>query len=578
MAFAAGTITQISQTYNSAVLSCTPASGGTGPYTYQWYESTVNGFTPGAGNIVAGATALNFSATGLSPSTPYYFVLVATDTGASNVTAPTSQFTTTTYAAPLPQLPLSNVIVVSVATAQQGVNNYNTSNLGLFTDEIPAASFGNLGYALYLSPTQVGVDFGTSSKTYLMANAVFSQQPNILVGGGALVVILMEVAVQNIAFSAISASGTFVFNYGGNASSAINWNDTASMIQTKLQLVPGLSEVLVTGSIVGRSLNIQFNGVYGALSLATITSNTLQTAGSASVTSTVTTVLAGESLGAAITRSSGLVQYFGIIVTQTLDNIGATDFPAAAAIIQPLNKIGIFVSHVAADLTGVGLVIANTAAGFTQTRCLFYDDPSPANCRAFCAAYAGLAFSVNFSGSNTTINMHLKTLVGVSPDPNITQTILNNAVTAGADTYPSLQGVPKVYASGANNFYDQVYNTQWFAGAIQVAAFNFLAQTNTKVPQTEEGMYGYKAAIRNICQQAVVNGFLAPGSWNSSTTFGNPTDLVNNVAQVGYYIYSQPVAQQSQANRAARAAPVVQIAGKEAGAIDSGTIIVYLNP
>src|SRR5665213_153826 len=115
------------------------------------------------------------------------------------------------------QLELTNVVNISVSAAQTGINDYNTSNLALFTEEIPANSFGTLGYAIYLSPTQVGIDFGTASKTYKMANAVFSQKPNILAGSGALIVILVTPESQTLAFSAAPISGTFVFNYSGHA-------------------------------------------------------------------------------------------------------------------------------------------------------------------------------------------------------------------------------------------------------------------------------------------------------------------------------------------------------------------------
>ena len=32
--------------------------------------------------------------------------------------------------------------------------------------------------------------------------------------------------------------------------------------------------------------------------------------------------------------------------------------------------------------------------------------------------------------------------------------------------------------------------------------------------------------------QAVANGFLAPGTWDSSYTFGNQADFLNNIATV----------------------------------------------
>jgi hypothetical protein len=173
--------------------------------------------------------------------------------------------------------------------------------------------------------------------------------------------------------------------------------------------------------------------------------------------------------------------------------------------------------------------------------------------------------------------MHLKDLITIQPDPSMTQTLLNKAQAAGADVYASFQGVAKVFTSGANDFFDQVYNLQWFVGALQVAGFNYLAQSSTKVPQTEAGMDGLKGAYRAVCEQAVTNQYSAPGAWNSPTTFGNQADLLQNIAQRGYYIYSVPVAQQLQVDRAARVAPLVQIALKEAGAIQKSTVIVNVN-
>lgn len=474
------------------------------------------------------------------------------------------------------QLNLSNVINISVSQAQAGVGQYNTSNLAIFTDEIPANSFGSGGFAQYVDPTQVGVDFGTDSKTYAMANAVFSQQPNILAGGGQLVIVLLTVATQRLAFSGTPASGAMVLNYGIATTASIAWNDTAAAIQTKLRAIPALAEVLVTGSMA-TSLNVQFAGVYGVQSLLTVTSNTLMTSAPAAITVTVTTTAPGETLGAAITRTAGLVQYFGILVNQSVTEIGQTDVLAAAAIIQPLNKVGFFVSHLEADILPGGMLDLLRSGGLFKSRGLYYGDSSIPNEIIMAASYASRALSTDFSGSNTTSTMHLKDLVGVQPDPTMTQTILNEALAAGADTYISLQSVAKVFTSGANKYFDQVYNLGWLVGALQVAGFNFLAESNTKVPQTEQGMDGLKGAYRSVCEQAITNQYGAPGKWNSSTTFGNPADLISNVAQRGYYIYSVPISQQSQANRVARVAPLAQIAFKEAGAIHSSSIIVNVN-
>ncbi len=91
MSLTAGLITLLSVGPTTASLSVAAATGGTGPYTYQWYRSTTTGFSPGAGNILAGATALTLNDTGLTPGTQYYYVNVVTDTGNSNVTANSTQ-------------------------------------------------------------------------------------------------------------------------------------------------------------------------------------------------------------------------------------------------------------------------------------------------------------------------------------------------------------------------------------------------------------------------------------------------------------------------------------------------------
>jgi hypothetical protein len=53
--------------------------------------------------------------------------------------------------------------------------------------------------------------------------------------------------------------------------------------------------------------------------------------------------------------------------------------------------------------------------------------------------------------------------------------------------------------------------------------------------------------------------------------------MLRNIEEVGYYIYSLPVNQQAQTEREERKAPLIQIALKEAGAIHSSNVLVYIN-
>ncbi len=443
-------------------------------------------------------------------------------------------------------------------------------------------SGGNLGYSIYIDPTQVGKDFGTSSITYKQANAVFSQEPNILAGGGQLIVILRKISKQTITFSDVPTDGDFTLEYNSHTTSSLAWDSTTAQIQTALQQIEGLETVQVTGSILNSDqiLTIFFNGVYGPYELSA-SANTLVN-GIEPVTMDFEVLDVGETYGAAITRTQGLVNYFGVMPNEKISTLGETDVFEAAAIILPLTLIGFFVSNVSADMQPGGIIDLLRSGTYNNCRGLYYGDDgtffgvdSP---EIMMASYAGRALSVNFSGSNTTETENLKQLRGVQPDPSMNQTIYNLAKISGADIYVSFGGDPSLVSNGANQYFDQVYNLKWFIGALQVAGFNYLAGVATKVQQTENGMDGLKDAYEIVCKQARTNAYLAPGRWTNATTFGNQALFFQNISQLGYYLYSQPISQQLAVDRAVRKAPLVQIAVKEAGAIHTSSVIVYVNP
>jgi len=195
----------------------------------------------------------------------------------------------------------------------------------------------------------------------------------------------------------------------------------------------------------------------------------------------------------------------------------------------------------------------------------------------FAAGYMSRLMSINFNATGTALTMHLKDFVGLVADDGITQTILDAAKKAGVDVIADF-GIPKIFISGANLFSDQVYTRLALQVDLQIIGFNYLAQTTTKIPQTETGMDGLKGAYRGVMKRYVGAGVFAPGTWNSSTRFGNPADHDRNIEEFGFFIYSIPVAQQAQTERTARIAPVCQIAAKEAGAIHSSDVVVLVEP
>lgn len=287
-----------------------------------------------------------------------------------------------------------------------------------------------------------------------------------------------------------------------------------------------------------------------------------------------------ESIQAAILRTFNTVYYFGILIDQELNGVPST-FSSLTAYIQTLDKLFFYASSQTADYQPGGLLDLVRSSSQTHTRCLYYNDGTALDTQLMAAAYASRGLSVNFTGSNTVLTMNLKSLVNIVPDTTVDQTALAAIQAAGVDCYVNIGSVsgsvPVLMTSGLNTFFDEVYNEFWFKFALQTAGFNFLRSASGKVPQTEIGMSALKGAYRAVCRQAITNGYAAPGAWTSATTFGDAASLIRSIGDVGFYVWSSPVALQTTADRAARKAPLVQIAVKTAGAIHSSAVIVEVN-
>ena len=95
---AVGPISLVQALATSLQMSCAAASGGTGPYTYQWYKGTSSGFTIGASSLISGATSLAFTDVNLQPGVQWFYAVQVTDTGNANATANSAVLGATTAA------------------------------------------------------------------------------------------------------------------------------------------------------------------------------------------------------------------------------------------------------------------------------------------------------------------------------------------------------------------------------------------------------------------------------------------------------------------------------------------------
>ena len=193
-----------------------------------------------------------------------------------------------------------------------------------------------------------------------------------------------------------------------------------------------------------------------------------------------------------------------------------------------------------------------------------------------CASFFGRAFSVDFTAENTTINLMFKQEPGVAAE-NLTSAqaaVLQSKNINVFVQYDNSTSIIQYGTVASGQFFDTIQGVDWLQNAIQTNVYNVLYTSLTKVPQTDAGVNQITNAIAQACGQAVSNGLVAGGTWNGPS-FGQIT--TGQYLKAGYYIYAQPVALQSEAARATRVAPPIQVAVKLAGAIQSVDVLVYVN-
>src|SRR5437762_1378563 len=84
---------------------------------------------------------------------------------------------------------IANFVNVTVSTPPSGLKDYQVNNLAIFTKDVPVnGGITATVPGVYVSPADVAADWGTGSEAYQQAVLIFSQTPNILDGGGSLII------------------------------------------------------------------------------------------------------------------------------------------------------------------------------------------------------------------------------------------------------------------------------------------------------------------------------------------------------------------------------------------------------
>ena len=484
------------------------------------------------------------------------------------------------------ELSINNIIRVSVQGVERSIGVKNVNELALFTTESPNTTDP---FIIAIDPSTVAEAYGTSSLTAKMANNVFAQNMNPNSGRGYLAVIPLQNAVSATsasfttgsigaasAFAAVSNGSVKVTADGGSAveykgldfSACTTLQDVANVLKNAIKSVLielSGSTLVFTSKKVGASSSVVISSGTSGTDISTATYLNI-TAGN----TTNGADSSGETLADAIARVSGSVRFTGVI-----SNLAMEDSAVSATSTYINSKDLIWVAPFSSTGDIAGEITTIKSATQRKTRCFLYTK-GVQDAQLAAAAIAGRAFSTNFSGSATSQTLQLKTLVNVEPDDGITQTDYTNAIAAGADMYVSFEGDSGIACGKGNGYFDVEYENLALKFASQAALYNVIKTAGTKIPQTETGMAALRDAQGNVCLQFVRNGVLAPGKWNSPSTFGDPDTFKKNIEDNGWYIYSTPIALQPQSEREQRIAPLIQCACKRSGAIHEADLIIMV--
>lgn len=183
------------------------------------------------------------------------------------------------------------------------------------------------------------------------------------------------------------------------------------------------------------------------------------------------------------------------------------------------------------------------------------------------------AFTVDFTGSNTTITLKFKQEPGITYET-LGTSQANNLEAKNCNVYVYYENDTAILEQGVmsnGDFFDERHGLDWLQNAVQTADFNTLYTSTTKIPQTDAGTTTRIANIELVLDKAVQNGLFAPGKW----TGGQMGQLnTGDMLTKGYYTWAENVDDQLQVDREARKGVPIQVAGKLAGAVHYGSVAI----
>lgn len=446
---------------------------------------------------------------------------------------------------------------------------------------------------LYADIASIATDFGTDTPEYKAALLFFSQSPRppfCYVGRWAQVATagLLKGGVRSTAQQAMSVftavtNGSFVISIDGTAQTitGLDFSD-----ETNLNGVASI----ITAELIGAVAT--WDAVYKRFVIASTTTGASSTVGYAADHTTGTNVaallglvfgtasvpvdgVAPETLiDAVLTMADVSAAWYGLYVAAAVatnaDRVAVSAFIEAS---EPSRIVGWTTQEpLALDSTNSTDIASLLKAGGYSRSFVEYSSNSP----YAVASVFGRAFTVNFGGENTTITLKFKQQPALQPE----QLLLSQANTLKAkncNVFVAFNNDTAILQEGVmsdGSFIDERIGLDWLQNDLQNAIWNLHYTDATKIQQTNGGMNRYCAVLEARLEQARRNGLIAPGVWNGNEFGALKT---GDYLEKGYYVYANDVDLQSQADREARKATLIQVAIKLAGAIHFVDVLVNVN-
>ena len=477
---------------------------------------------------------------------------------------------------------LNEVINLTVVGTQPSLQPANVNDTIVFCTE-QADSIND--YEVITSASQVGAIYGTNSTAKKMADAIFAQDTTIRMGNGNLFFAPLNNAVSatsgkletadisaNLAnFQAVSDGGLKIIVDGTTLTLRnLDFTATTSLVDVASVIQKKLIDVDVSYANNKITIASKSNGTNSTISIITDTGAPTDISGAnylndSGATETAGVNASGETIVEAMARIDDNEQtatnYVNVLTDLRME--GAV-VEALATTIQAKKRILFYGIASKSEVAGLAENIRQASNRKTQ---IFYDNQGLDNLHKLMAGGVSRHASVNYDGSRTANTLATKIIRTALPSK-FTTTLTNDLKAKGVDYYVSYGGRNGIRLSGANQYHNVVRDNLALGFEAQVALFNVIGTSTTKISQTEAGMDRLKAALRSVFNQFVTNGVIGTGlQWNGDR-FGDDETMLESITQNGYYIFSQPISEQSQADRELRKAQLIQAAYKLAGSIE----------